>query len=223
MELLRDGEKSVGELAAEFDVARPAISRHLRILREAGLVQSRLDHNVRYYSLRQPEIDRLRDSLVDAFHLYWAPQGAGSQNAAKFAPATSRRHFVEVRVSTLLPVSVEQAYAYATEQDLFREWVGPEGTQDPRVGGRLSWVSDFGGLVEAEYLALSPPLLNVVRIVSPLEADENFYMLSFMERDGGTHCELRHFVIDPNVAAFLESAWADAFTLLKQHISEKSS
>ena len=41
LELLAAGERSAGELAAEFDVSRPAVSRHLRVLREAGLVRAR--------------------------------------------------------------------------------------------------------------------------------------------------------------------------------------
>lgn len=39
--LLRDGELSVGEIAAEMPISRPAVSRHLRLLKEAGLVKER--------------------------------------------------------------------------------------------------------------------------------------------------------------------------------------
>jgi len=41
LELLRDGELSVGEIADEMPISRPAVSRHLRLLKEAGLVKER--------------------------------------------------------------------------------------------------------------------------------------------------------------------------------------
>jgi len=41
LELLRDGEKSVGDLVGAFHLTQPAISQHLRVLKEAGLVSSR--------------------------------------------------------------------------------------------------------------------------------------------------------------------------------------
>ena len=41
MEILRQGERPVSAIATEFDVTRPAISQHLRVLREAGLVTER--------------------------------------------------------------------------------------------------------------------------------------------------------------------------------------
>jgi DNA-binding transcriptional ArsR family regulator len=41
LELLRDGELSVGEIAEEMPISRPAVSRHLRLLKEAGLVRER--------------------------------------------------------------------------------------------------------------------------------------------------------------------------------------
>ena len=51
LELLRDDEVSAGQLADEFVVSRPAVSRHLRVLREAGLVRSRVDGQRRLYAL----------------------------------------------------------------------------------------------------------------------------------------------------------------------------
>jgi len=41
LELLRDGERSGGEIAEEMPISRPAVSRHLRLLKEAGLVKDR--------------------------------------------------------------------------------------------------------------------------------------------------------------------------------------
>lgn len=52
VELLHEGERSVTELASEVDIHQPGVSRHLRILHEAGFVAVRADAQRRLYSLR---------------------------------------------------------------------------------------------------------------------------------------------------------------------------
>ena len=52
LEMLARGPATVGELAALLPVARPGVSRHLRVLREAGLVEVRQEAQRRVYSLR---------------------------------------------------------------------------------------------------------------------------------------------------------------------------
>lgn len=52
VELLHDGERSVSEIAAEVDIHQPGVSRHLRILHEAGFVGVRAEGQRRLYSLR---------------------------------------------------------------------------------------------------------------------------------------------------------------------------
>jgi DNA-binding transcriptional ArsR family regulator len=78
LETLRGGPATAGELAALLPVARPGVSRHLRVLREAGLVEVRREAQRRVYSLRpQPlaEVDEwlgryraLWQQRVDALH-----------------------------------------------------------------------------------------------------------------------------------------------------------
>lgn len=50
--LVRDGELSAGEIAAHFDVSRPAVSQHLNVLKEAGLVNERRNGTRRLYRTR---------------------------------------------------------------------------------------------------------------------------------------------------------------------------
>ena len=52
VELLRDGPRSVGELADAMPISRPAVSRHLRLLKEAGMVAERARGTRRIYHLR---------------------------------------------------------------------------------------------------------------------------------------------------------------------------
>jgi DNA-binding transcriptional ArsR family regulator len=61
LDLLRDGERSVNELVAGLGLSQPGVSKHLRVLRDAGLVGVRVDAQRRLYGLRpQPlaEVDR---------------------------------------------------------------------------------------------------------------------------------------------------------------------
>lgn len=66
LELLRGGERTVTELAAEFSVTRPAISQHLGVLTSAGLVAVRQDGRFRRYRLNADGMAALRSTL-DAF------------------------------------------------------------------------------------------------------------------------------------------------------------
>jgi DNA-binding transcriptional ArsR family regulator len=66
LELLRRGEMTVTELASHFRITRPAISQHLGVLAEAGLVEVRREGRFRYYRLDPQGMARLRSAL-DAF------------------------------------------------------------------------------------------------------------------------------------------------------------
>ena len=68
LELVRDEELPAGRLADEFDVSRPAVSRHLRVLREAGLVHERRDGRLRLYRANPAALAELR-AWLDA---YWS-------------------------------------------------------------------------------------------------------------------------------------------------------
>jgi DNA-binding transcriptional ArsR family regulator len=64
VELLAEDERSAGELAGHFRVSRPAISKHLRVLREAGLVQVRGDAQRRIYRLEPQALGRAEGWLA---------------------------------------------------------------------------------------------------------------------------------------------------------------
>lgn len=71
LELLVAGERSAGELAAEFATSRPGVSRHLRVLREAGLVRTRGDGQRRLYSVDPGPLAEVEDWL-DRWRSFWA-------------------------------------------------------------------------------------------------------------------------------------------------------
>ena len=63
LSLVRDGELSAGEIAAHFDVTRPAVSQHLNVLKEAGLVHERRNGTRRLYRARPEGLAELREFL----------------------------------------------------------------------------------------------------------------------------------------------------------------
>jgi DNA-binding transcriptional ArsR family regulator len=60
---LADGERSVGELAALLPVTQPAVSQHLKVLRDVGLVSDRAEGTKRIYRLNEAGVAALRDQL----------------------------------------------------------------------------------------------------------------------------------------------------------------
>lgn len=70
LEALTDGPATAGELAALLPIARPGVSRHLRVLREAGLVEVRQDAQRRIYSLRPEPLAEL-DSWLGRYRALW--------------------------------------------------------------------------------------------------------------------------------------------------------
>lgn len=71
LELLADGERTAGELAAAFAVSRPAVSRHLRVLRDAELVRWRGDAQRRIYRLAPEPLTEV-DAWLDRYRRFWA-------------------------------------------------------------------------------------------------------------------------------------------------------
>jgi DNA-binding transcriptional ArsR family regulator len=70
VEALGKGEASAGELAALLPIARPGVSRHLRVLREAGLVEVRQDAQRRVYRLRLEPLAEL-DGWLGRYRWLW--------------------------------------------------------------------------------------------------------------------------------------------------------
>jgi DNA-binding transcriptional ArsR family regulator len=64
--LVRDEEQSAGEIAAEFTTSWPAVSQHLRVLKEAGLVTERREGTRRLYRARPEGLDDVR-AFLDEF------------------------------------------------------------------------------------------------------------------------------------------------------------
>jgi DNA-binding transcriptional ArsR family regulator len=70
LDSLRDGERSVGDLVEHLDLSQPAVSKHLRVLKDAGLVVSRTDAQRRLYRIRTEPLVEL-DEWLAAYRGLW--------------------------------------------------------------------------------------------------------------------------------------------------------
>lgn len=73
VETLADGESAFGELAGQFEMSGPAVSQHLKVLREAGLVTVRKDRQRRIYRLNAGGLGELEEWLGKVKR-FWGPR-----------------------------------------------------------------------------------------------------------------------------------------------------
>ena len=91
LSLLLDAERSVGELEHELRLSQPAVSKHLRVLREAGFVESRIEAQRRLYRLRPEPLMELDEWLLP-FRRFWTKHvDALEQHLDRKKPSTTKR------------------------------------------------------------------------------------------------------------------------------------
>ena len=78
LDLLREQEHTVGELVDELDLSQPAVSKHLRVLRNAGLVEARVDAQHRIYTLRPQPLAEV-DAWLAPYRKFWRGKLAALQ------------------------------------------------------------------------------------------------------------------------------------------------
>ena len=70
LDLLRDDDYSVSDLVDALDMSQPAVSKHLRVLRDAGLVEARVDAQRRIYNLSPEPLAEL-DAWLKPYRRFW--------------------------------------------------------------------------------------------------------------------------------------------------------
>ena len=70
LDLLRGGERPVGELVEQLALSQPAVSKHLKVLRDAGLVEVRQDAQRRWYRLRPAPLLEI-DTWLEPYRDLW--------------------------------------------------------------------------------------------------------------------------------------------------------
>ncbi len=71
LDLLRDGERSVDDLVRRLEISQPGVSKHLRMLREAGLVDVRPEGRRRWYRLRAQPLAEV-DAWLEPYRAHWS-------------------------------------------------------------------------------------------------------------------------------------------------------
>jgi DNA-binding transcriptional ArsR family regulator len=71
LDLLRDGERPVGDLVDRLAISQPAVSKHLRVLRDAGLVEVRADAQRRLYRVRPQPLAEI-DEWLAPYRRLWS-------------------------------------------------------------------------------------------------------------------------------------------------------
>jgi DNA-binding transcriptional ArsR family regulator len=114
VECLADGPRALGALAAVLPVSRPAVSQHLKVLKDAGLVSERADGTRRIYRLEPAAVAALRDQL-DTF---WRRALTGYADAVDIAHAA---HADVDDVADVADVAVDDAHEVADVDDTTEE------------------------------------------------------------------------------------------------------
>ena len=71
LSLLASSEQSVGDIEEQLDLSQPSVSKHLRVLREAGFVESRVDAQRRLYRIRPEPLMEI-DAWLEPFRRFWS-------------------------------------------------------------------------------------------------------------------------------------------------------
>lgn len=71
LDLLRGGERSVSDLVERLDLSQPGVSKHLKVLRDAGLVGARAEGKRRLYALRAQPLAEV-DAWLEPYRAFWS-------------------------------------------------------------------------------------------------------------------------------------------------------
>jgi len=144
-ERLADRAQTVGELAAGLPVSRPAVSQHLKVLKDAGLVVDQPVGNRRIYRVNPDGMTALRAQLDSFWTRTLAAYKQFAEHENMGGPMTTQTRHTSVRTDIVVEVPIEHAFAVFTER--FGDFKPPEhnilGVElaetvfEPRVGGHI--------------------------------------------------------------------------------------
>lgn len=155
LELVADRERSAGDIAEHFAISRPAVSQHLTVLKQAGLVAERRDGPSRLYMARRQGFAQAR-WFVDGF---WDDRLARLRTAAgqpDLDPtAVSQR--VSVHRDLAVNAAPETIWELLTNPDQAIRWMGVDASFDLSVGGRYRNEVVPGSVATGEFIDISEP------------------------------------------------------------------
>jgi DNA-binding transcriptional ArsR family regulator/uncharacterized protein YndB with AHSA1/START domain len=179
LEALTEGPATAGELAALLPIARPGVSRHLRVLREAGLVEFRQEAQRRVYGLR-PEALAEIDEWLDRYRALWQQRlNALHTELARGKARTKERQMTSilgslrsedgnggVRMEDRYDTDIDDLWSALTDPRRLARWYG-EVEGDLRLGGELQVRIPDAGERTGRVDACEPPRRLLVTMHEP--------------------------------------------------------
>ena len=195
--LVLDAESSSGEIASHFDVTGPAISQHLKVLVDAGLVMVRRQGTRRMYRARPEGLVGLRQFLEQ----FW---GERLQVLAEEAEAEQRRLDMAntgesegIELEVRIAARPETVFSFFTDPVMMVRWMGIDATLDPRPGGVYRVSINGRDIANGRYIEVVPH----ARVVfsggweaedNPVPSGSSTVEISLAEEGDGTVLTLRH-------------------------------
>ncbi len=234
LRLLRDQQRTVGEIAQNFATSRPAISKHLRLLRSAGLVVTRQQGTARICELNAAPLRAVSDWISD-YEVFWS------------ASLGNLKRYVEENLMSITPTAdtitqeitinapAARVFAALTTPDQCVRWWGIEGRfkstgmeSDLRPGGK--WVvrgtrAGDGGefIVRGEYREIKPPHLLSFTWLPDWEegATESLVRFDLLEANGVTTLRLTHSGLVGERARIHHQGWAEILDKLQKFVEAR--
>jgi uncharacterized protein (TIGR03086 family) len=204
LELLSVGEQPVSGLASQFGVTRSAISQHLGVLANAGLVQSRQQGRFRYYRLDPEGMAALRDALEQ----FWTHEL--EQLAAAGRPERGDRRMT-AEMSVLVPLDPDGTFALLTEPERLRRWQAITARVELRAGGEYRWTITPGHTASGTITEVEPGKRLVFtwgwEDSEDLPPGASTVTITLEPTQGGTRVKLVHTGLTPEQAEGHQQGW----------------
>ena len=204
LELLSAGEQPVSRLATQFGVTRSAISQHLGVLSDAGLVQARQEGRFRYYRLDPEGMAALHDAL-DVFWTHELEQLAAAR------PPERGDDSMTAEKSVLVPLDPEATFALLTEPERLRRWQAVTARVELRAGGQYRWTINPGHTASGTITEVEAGKRIVLtwgwEDSDDLAPGASTVTITLEPAEGGTNVRLVHSGLTPEQAAGHLEGW----------------
>ena len=206
LQLLASGEHTVTQLASQFPVTRSAISQHLAVLVEVGLVTARKQGRERYYRLDERGVRRLR-ALFESF---WSDE-LDRLVVDATQPSPQGDFAMPYEKAVVVPLEPADTFALITEPDRLRRWMTVAARVDLRAGGEYRWTVTPGHTAAGTVVDVDPGR----RVVyswgweggGDLAPGASTVTVTLTPVDGGTEVRLIHDGLTDEQAARHAEGW----------------
>ncbi|KAA1251384.1 TIGR03086 family protein [Mycobacterium simiae] len=207
LQLLAPGERTVTQLASQFPVTRSAISQHLAILAQVGLVASRKQGRERYYRLDERGLRRLR-SLFESF---WSAELDRLVFDANDYASGQGEFAMPYEKSVIVPLDPNETFALITRPDRLRRWMTVAARVELRSGGAYRWTVTPGHTAAGAVIEVDPGRRVVFSWGWEGHGDpapgESTVTVTLTQIEGGTEVRLVHDVLTEEQAARHAEGW----------------